>query len=201
MQTELLTIPDTSRHGSARLAAITAIAEALGCQATSREPLTGHRQRSVRGDYYLTARGPALVITWLARALPVMLAELDQAAATATRGYAAWLRNDAPDGHHMPAWRPSLRANWRRAWLRSYGAALATRIAGHLLPPAEPAPAADLYARHAARQAAEQDATSATLAPYRPPPARHTLASPLLTAVPAGVPSRPGRIPRARWPP
>jgi hypothetical protein len=194
VQTELLTIPDTGRHGSARLAAITAIAEALGCQATSREPLTGHRHRSAHGDYYLTARGPVPVITWLARTLPGVLAELDQAATAATRGYAAWLRNGAPDGHHMPAWRPALRTSWRRAWLRGYGAALAARIAGLPVPPADPAPAGELYARHAAQLAGHQDATSAALAPYQPPPSRHSLDSPLLIAVPAGVPSRPGRI-------
>ena len=42
----LLSIPDTGHHGTARLDALTALARALGCQASSRDPLTGHRHRA-----------------------------------------------------------------------------------------------------------------------------------------------------------
>jgi hypothetical protein len=45
----LLFVPATGGHGTARLAAVTAITEALGCQARDRDLLTGHRQRTTSG--------------------------------------------------------------------------------------------------------------------------------------------------------
>jgi hypothetical protein len=50
-------VPGTGGPGLARLEALTVIAAALGCQATGRDLLTGHRHRSVHGGYYLTGGG------------------------------------------------------------------------------------------------------------------------------------------------
>jgi len=96
-----LPIPGTGGHGTARLDALTAIAQALGCQTSSREPLTGYRQRGAHGDYYLTVYGPQPTVAWLSRSLPHIIAALDAAAAAATRRYATWLRDGCPPEDHM----------------------------------------------------------------------------------------------------
>ena len=180
----LLSIPGTGGHGPARLDAVTAIVHALGCRASGREPLTGHRLRGAHGDYYLNVWGTEPVITWLNRALPGIIAALDRAAATATRRYAAWLRDECPPEDHMPAERPALRAHWRREYLRAYGVMLAARISGHRTPtPGAPAPN-QIDRPHWARPVAERDAARTSLTPYTPRPAVITEDSPL-SALPA----------------
>lgn len=180
----LVSITDTGRRGSARLGAVSALAEALGCQARSRDLLTGHRHRSLSGDYYLTIWGPATTVTWLQTTLPAIIARLDEAAAAATRGYAAWLRDGCPADDHMPAERAGLRARWKREYLLAYGRILAARIRTSASPGAGPCEPRDLYRGHRARLAAERDAGHARLADYRPPPRRRQAwGSHLLVAV------------------
>jgi hypothetical protein len=197
----LLAIPDTGRHGTARLDALTAIARALGCQASSREPLTGHRQRGAHGDYYLTVYGPQPIVAWFSRSQPRIIAALDQAATAATRRYAAWLRDGCPPEDHMPAERPGLRARWRRDYLRTYAATLAARIRGWPLPPAQPADAERIYRAHHAQPAAERDAAAASLTPFTPPPALTRTTSPLRVAVTAAEPPRRQRALPSQPPP
>jgi hypothetical protein len=163
-----LLIPDTGRHGTARLDAVTALAKAFGCQARSRDVLTGHRDRAAGGGYYLTIWGPPRAVAWLQEELPAVVAALDAAATAATRGYAAWLHHGCGPADHMPAQRPTLRASWRRAYLRAYGAALAARIAGYRLVPDDAAGPGELYRGHRAAAAAERDAAGADLAPFTP---------------------------------
>ncbi len=110
------------------------------------------------------------MVTWLGQALPVIVAALDSAATAAARGYAAWLRHGCGQDDHTPSMRPSLRAHWRRAYLRAYGTALAGRITGGWAPAgtAGPVTADRLYRGHSARLAAERDANSADLEIFRP---------------------------------
>jgi len=178
----LLTVPATGGHGPARLDAVTAIAQALGCQTRSREYLTGHQMRAANGDYRLEAWGPAPLITWLSRAWPRILAALDRSAATAARDYARWLRHGCPDTDHMPSERRALRAQWYRGYLRVYGSTLATRIRGHLVPAARAGGASHLTLPHSPRAIAERDACLASLAAYVPPPAVASETSTLLVA-------------------
>jgi hypothetical protein len=183
----LLSVTDTGRHGSARLGAVSALAEALGCQVRSRDPLTGHRHRSPSGDYYLTIYGPAATVTWLQATLPAIVARLDEAASAATRGYASWLRDGCPANDHMPAERAGLRARWRREYLLAYGRILAARIRMTASPATGPYEPAHLYRGHQARLAAERDAGNARLADYSPPPGRHQVDGHLLVAVAAAA--------------
>jgi hypothetical protein len=76
-----------------------------------------------------------------------------------------------PDtGRHDPARLDAVTAlaSWRRAYLRTYGAALAARIAGHGPPHAEAAGPGELYRGHGARAAAERDAVLADLTVFVP---------------------------------
>jgi hypothetical protein len=175
-----VSVTDTGRHGSAGLGAVSALAEALGCQARSRDPLTGHRHRSPSGDYYLTIWGPAATVTWL--------------------------RDGGPPNDHMPAERAGLRARWRQEYLLAYRRILAARIRTTASPITGPYEPGHLYRGHQARLAAERDAGNARLADYSPPPGRHQVNGHLLVAVAvatragAGQPALPmaaaGRIER-----
>jgi hypothetical protein len=169
-----LNIPDTGHHGSARLAAVAALATALGCETRDRDLLTGHYDRGAGGSYYLTVCGPPHLVTWLCGALPQILAALDTAASAAARRYAAWLRQECPPGEHAPAELPALRTRWRRAYLRAYATAVAARLTGHGPPGEQNAGAPGTSRRHrgghAARWAAEDDAGRADLAVFTPPP-------------------------------
>jgi hypothetical protein len=197
----LVSIPDTGRHGTARLDAASALAQALGCHSCSTDPLTGYRQRAADGSYYLTIRGPRPTVRWLGQALPAMLGRIDMAATAATRLYAAWLRDRCPPHDHMPAERSILRAAWRRAYIRAYASTLAARIARPAAPPVQLDHAGDPYGMHRADVAARHDATRAPLADYTPPPARHVETTSLRIIGGAALPSDPratrGRSARA----
>lgn len=169
----MLSVPDAGHHGAARVDAVTALAEALGCQVRSRDLLTGHRTRRPGGDYYIDVHGPAAAVRWFARALPLIIGRLDAAAALATRGYAAWLRDGCRDDDHMPAERPALRASWRRRYLRAYASALAGRMTGTCPPAGGCAAPGELYRGHQAFRAAARDAGRARLGDYLPAAPRH----------------------------